>query len=167
MKLAGDHSIKQDRKAVALVLAQIAEQCPASGQFRERCETALHQVVGALLEAADNFQNMLILAGKAFLLGLPLILTLGPIRYYNRDRPHLGGGYHWPDNFQGILDDFAINPLGARYCTYVSFIILFGFLWYYALFGYSKAPLFLRRSSWMIPLFVVAHLITGKINEHA
>ena len=72
LKLAGNHSIKQDRKAVALVLARIAEQGPASGQFRERCETALHQVVGSLVEAADNFQNMLILAEEWEAIGLGL-----------------------------------------------------------------------------------------------
>jgi hypothetical protein len=51
---------------------------------------------------------------------------------------------------------------GARY---VFFILLFGILWYYALFRYAEKPLFLQRASWMIPFFILAHLVTGKIDE--
>src|SRR5205823_6011461 len=41
----------------------------------------------------------------------------------------------------------------------------FGILIYYAFLGYVEKPLFLRRSSWMIPFFILAHLLTGKIDE--
>ena len=115
-----------------------------------------------------NFtSDLLIPAGKAFLVGLPLILTLGPIRWYNRDRPHLGGAFHWPDNFTGIFNDLGTNPFDMAHARYILFILLFGILWYYAAFGYvnPKAPLFLRRASWIIPFFILAHLITGKIDE--
>ena len=111
--------------------------------------------------------NLLIPAGKAFLVGLPLLLTLGPIRWYNRDRPHLGGAFHWPDNLTGIFNGLSANPFDMPHARYVLFILLFGILWYYAAFGYvnPKTPLFLRRASWMIPYFILAHFITGKINE--
>jgi hypothetical protein len=92
-------------------------------------------------------------------------VTLGPIRYYNRHRPHLGGGYHWPDNLQGILSDLSCSPFDVPYARYVLFILLFGILWYYAFLGYAEKPLFLQRASWMIPFFIVAHLVTGKIDE--
>jgi hypothetical protein len=48
---------------------------------------------------------------------------------------------------------------------YILFIIFFGILWYYAFFDYAEKPLFLRRASWMIPFFILPHLITGKIDE--
>jgi len=60
LSLAGDHSTKQERKVFALFLGQIAKQGPESGQFREQCERAMHEAAGALKEAADDFQNMLI-----------------------------------------------------------------------------------------------------------
>jgi hypothetical protein len=112
-----------------------------------------------------SLRTFFIPAGKAFLIGIPLIATLGPIRYYNRERPHLGGGYHWPDNIRGILEHLNYNPLDLPYARYVLFILFFGVLWYYALAHYASKPLFLRRAAWMIPLFILGHLITGKINE--
>jgi hypothetical protein len=113
----------------------------------------------------DSWKNVVIPAGKAFLCGLPLLLTLGPIRYYTRDRPHLGGAYHWPDNVDGILRGLSTNPFDMPAARYILFIIFFGILWYYAFFDYAEKPLFLRRASWMIPFFILPHLITGKIDE--
>jgi hypothetical protein len=104
-------------------------------------------------------------AARACLAGLPLIVTLGPIRYYNRHCPHLGGGFHWPDNLRGIMGELSVNPLDMAFTSYLWFIIFFGIAWYYMLLGYWESPLFLRRASWMIPFFILAHLITGKINE--
>jgi hypothetical protein len=113
----------------------------------------------------DSLKSALIPAGKAFLVGIPLMVTLGPIRYYTRHQPHLGGGYHWPDNLEGISRQLSYNPLDWPFASYLFFIVFLGVLWYYALFAYSDKPLFLCRASWMIPFFILAHLITGKINE--
>jgi hypothetical protein len=113
----------------------------------------------------DSWKQVLIPAGKAILVGLPLLVTLVPIRYLTRDRPVLGGGFHWPDNLEGIWRDLSVNPLDMAGARSVFFILLFGILWYYALFHYAEKPLFLRRASWMVPFFILAHLITGKIDE--
>jgi len=113
----------------------------------------------------DSWKNALALAGKSFLVGIPLLATIGPIRYFTRNQPVLGSGYHWPDNLEGIFHGLTVNPFDLPRARYVFFILLFGILWYYAFFRYTEKPLFLRRASWMIPFFVLAHLITGKIDE--
>lgn len=108
---------------------------------------------------------MLKTAGRSVLIGVPIMLTLLPIRWMNRDRPHLGGAWHWPDNWQGIARDAGRVLESPHQAFYVYFILLFGFFWLYAILGYRRSPLFLRRASWMVPLFILAHLITGIIKE--
>lgn len=108
---------------------------------------------------------MLKTAGRSLLVGVPIMLSLFPIRWINRDRPHLGGAWHWPDNWQGIVRDAGRAFDAPHQAFYVYFILLFGFFWLYALLGYRRSPLFLRRASWMVPLFIIAHLITGIIKE--
>ena len=60
---------------------------------------------------SGSLERVLVTAGKAFLVGIPLLATVGPIRYFTRHSPHLGGGFHWPDNSEGILRDLSCNPL--------------------------------------------------------
>jgi hypothetical protein len=112
-----------------------------------------------------NFGSVATAALRAVAVSIPLFLTVLPIRYFNRERPHLGGAFHLPDNVDGILQDVLSNPLDMPFGRYALFILLFGIFWYYAIFGYKDAPFFLRRASWIIPPFIAAHLITGKINE--
>ena len=113
----------------------------------------------------ESLKTVLVLAGKSFLVGTPLLITLAPIRYYTWDRPVLGGGYHWPDNIKGIFRQASYNPLDWPSANYLFFIIFLGVLWCYALIGYANNPRFLRRASWIIPFFILAHLITGRIDE--
>ena len=104
-------------------------------------------------------------AGRSLLVGIPIMVTLFPIRWINRDRPHLGGGWHWPDNWQGIARDAGKIFDRPQDAFYWYFILMYGALWIYAAFGYRRSPLFLKRASWMIPLFILSHLITGIIKE--
>src|SRR5262249_54016260 len=104
-----------------------------------------------------SLKGVVVTAGKAFLFGVPLLGTVGSIRYLTRNRPHLGGAYHWPDNWDGVLRDVSCNPFDMPGARYIFFLLLFGILWYYALFDYASKPLFLRRASWMMPFFILAH----------
>lgn len=113
----------------------------------------------------DNLKTVFGIAGKSFLISIPLLITLVPIRYYTWDRPVLGGGFHWPDNINNIFLQMSLNPLRWPGSDYLFFILLFGVLWCYSLIAYAISPRFLRRASWMIPFFILTHLITGKINE--
>jgi len=108
---------------------------------------------------------MLKTAGRSFMVGIPIMLTLFPIRWMNRDRPHLGGAWHWPDNWEGIFRDAPRIFERPHEAFYWYFILMYAVLWVYAALGYRKSPLFLQRASWMIPLFILAHLITGIIKE--
>lgn len=96
---------------------------------------------------------------------LPAYLLVGTIRYINRDRPHLGGAWHWPDNIKGIWDHLNLPLLDYSQASYLYIFFIFGAFWVYAFLKYSNKPLFLRRAALMIPFFIFAHLLTGRIHE--
>jgi hypothetical protein len=97
---------------------------------------------------------------------LPFTLA-GAIRYITRDRPHLGDGtILWQENWRFIWNAISQIDIFSLYrAHYLFFILLFSVFWLYALLGYRKSGLFLQRALWMVPLFLLMHLITGKISE--
>lgn len=121
----------------------------------------------------ERFKEIVQLAVKTLLISIPLLITILPIRLITRYNPigsdipreHLGGAYHWPDNWQGITRDINLSFFEWHHAFYIYFIIIFGVIWIYAFIGYTKKPLFLRRASWMIPFFLISHMITGIIKE--
>ncbi|MBF0277591.1 MAG: hypothetical protein HQM13_07370 [SAR324 cluster bacterium] len=96
---------------------------------------------------------------------LPAFFYTGMIRYITRDRPHLGGAWHLPDNINGLIEQSMKSPLFYWQAGYLYLIFLFGVFWLYAFFNFSSKPFFLQRSSWMIPLFIIIHFLTGVIHE--
>jgi hypothetical protein len=112
-----------------------------------------------------RLKELIRLAGRTALLAAPAFLTAGVIRYLTRDRPHLGGALHWNDNIAGILGTFQMEVFDLFTARYVFFILLFSVFWLYAVLAYRRCPRFLQRASWMVPLFILAHLITGIISE--
>jgi len=107
------------------------------------------------------------LVGRTILIALIPFAIAASIRYITRDRPHLGGDIIlWSSNWHMIwtaIINFRIFDLINS--DYLFFIFLFSIFWLYALLGYRTSGLFLQRALWMVPLFLLAHLITGKINE--
>jgi len=116
-------------------------------------------------QPSARWKGFLRLAGKTILLALPAICTAGFIRYITRDRPHLGGALHWNDNIAGILGTFQMEIFDLFTARYVFGFFLFSVFWLYAILAYRKSPLFLQRAAWMVPVFIIAHLITGIISE--
>jgi hypothetical protein len=112
-----------------------------------------------------SWRSILVRTGRAALIGAPALAMTAVIRYMTRDRPHLGGAYHWPDNIAGIWHDLHLPVLRMYRAFYLSPVFLFGALWVFALLGYKKKPLFVRRSLWLVPFFLVPHMITGIIAE--
>lgn len=104
-------------------------------------------------------------AGKTLLTSLPLVAIVGAIRYFTRDRPHLGGAWHWPDNLAGIARHLTTHPLDWHRAVYLYGFFVFGALWVYACLRWKDRPPFLRRASVMAPVFVLAHLLTGIVFE--
>jgi hypothetical protein len=99
------------------------------------------------------------------LIVLPAFLVQGGIRYINRNQPHLGGAYHFPDNLAGIWNEIR-NPVGALFHgMYLYPFMIFSIFWIYAVAGYPKSPRFLKAMFWVIPFFVAGNLITDKIAE--
>ena len=96
---------------------------------------------------------------------LPAFLVVGTIRYINRNRPHLGGAWHLPDNVAGVLSGLKVMPLDYWSNTYLYLFFLFGAFWVFAFLRYSRKPLFLRRAALMVPFFLVGHFLTGRIHE--
>ena len=89
------------------------------------------------------------LFGTAFLLGLPGLLTVATIRYYTRDQPYLGGGWHWQENL------FALD----------SVVLFIGVFWVLAFIRYRQLPVFLQRCLLTIPLFLIPNMFIGIIAE--
>lgn len=105
-------------------------------------------------------------AGLAVLTALPALIVTGIIRYLTRDRPHLSGLWHWTDNWQGLWDALTTtSPLDWWNETYLAVWFLFGVLWVLAFVRFRDKPFFLQRAAWMIPFFILAHLLTGIIQE--
>jgi len=107
------------------------------------------------------------LVGRTILIALIPFAIAAFIRYITRDNPHLGGDVIlWRTNWQMVWNaivKFNIFDLFKSY--YLFFILLFSIFWLYALLGYRTSGLFLQRALWMVPLFLLAHFITGKIEE--
>lgn len=117
---------------------------------------------------SSTARDLAILSGKTLLVSLPLLITLGMIRYITRDTPVLGGGWHLYDNLYGIksyLRDVFLNPLELYSARYLYIFLVFSVFWIYAFCKYYEKPLFLRRASLIIPFFILAHMSRGVITE--
>jgi len=117
-----------------------------------------------------KFMELARLSGRTILVSLPLLLTVGPIRYFNRYRPHGANIWQLPYNLQGIARDFSgiaswPNFLNIHGNAYLYIFIIFNVFWVYAFIKYKDLPLFLRRAALMIPFFIIAHMLTGIIME--
>lgn len=112
-----------------------------------------------------DFRSLVRLSLKTLGSCLPACFVVGTIRYINRDRPHLGGAWHWPSNVDGILKHSQMFLLDYWQATYLYIFFIFGAFWLYAFLRYSKKPLFLQRAALTIPLFIILHLLTGIITE--
>ena len=81
---------------------------------------------------------------RAVALAAPAFLLTAAIRYATRDRPHLGGAWHLPDNMGGIGAGLLFSPLDYWRDDYLFPLILFGPLWVYAYLGWAGKPPFVR-----------------------
>ncbi|MBF0280387.1 MAG: hypothetical protein HQM13_21505 [SAR324 cluster bacterium] len=102
---------------------------------------------------------------RTFVTCLPAYAYTGFIRYLTRDRPHLGGAWHLPDNIAGIIRQLSESPLLYWRAHFLSAFFIFGAFWFFAFYRQSGKPLFLKRALWMTPIFVFIHLLTGVIEE--
>ncbi len=112
-----------------------------------------------------ELRHLLKLTGATVGLALPAVMVTAQIRYLTRNQPHLGGAWHLPDNVQGVLGSFSTHPADLWSVPYLNFILIFGVFWYFAARRFRSKPLFLRRASYLIPIFIVVHFLTGIIHE--
>ena len=107
------------------------------------------------------------LVGRTILIALLPFAIAGLIRYITRFNTHLGDEVIlWSKNWLMVWDAIKnITIFDLFESNYLFFILLFSVFWLYALLGYRTSGLFLQRASWIIPLFLLAHFITGKIEE--
>ncbi len=113
-----------------------------------------------------KFKDLLKSGWATALVSAPAFLTQGVIRYINRNQPHLGGAWHLPDNLRGLYF-VLINPIKPifQHGIYIYPLLIFSIFWIYAAIGYKKSPRFFQAVFWMMPLFILAHLLTGLIDE--
>ncbi len=101
------------------------------------------------------------LAWKTFLISIPLLIIVGSIRYLTRDNPPLGSFWQLPYNIMSIRAGFKSGLMSA-----ILFIFyLFNMFWFYSFVGLKSKPLFMRRVSLIIPIFVTIHLLVARLEE--
>jgi hypothetical protein len=149
MFLLGLWTIREDRKLLMAVIFLV-------GGINNETMLILPLVYVLYNFVGLDVRRLAILFRNTLLVSLPMVIAVGTIRYINRDRPVLGGGWHFPDNVEGLLTGNT---------QYWGFLFTFGILWVYALLRYESKPLFLRRAFLMIPFFIAAHVVTGIITE--
>src|SRR5215204_4239322 len=147
--LLGLWTIREDRKILIATVFLI-------GGINNETMLILPLVYFLYNFVALDVRHLVILCRDTLLVSLPMVVVVGTIRYVNRDRPVLGGGWHFPDNVEGLLTGNT---------QYWGFLFTFGVLWIYALLRYERKPLFLRRAFLMIPFFIAAHVVTGILTE--
>jgi hypothetical protein len=130
-------------------------------------ETMLVMPLGYFLYRARSlkFTHLLRIGLRTVLLAIPAFLGQGVLRYITRFQPHLGGAFHWPENTQGIWAELIFPYEAIFYGEYIYLFLVFSIFWFLAIFGYFKSPRFLRSVFWIAPVFVAAHMVTGKIQE--
>ncbi len=96
-----------------------------------------------------NYYSFPKLIWKTALVSIMAFVAVGTIRYITRDRPHLGGAWNFYENMNHLDSLFKVLHV----------------FWILPFFYFKKLNPFLKRSLMTIPLFIIPHLITGKINE--
>ncbi len=112
-----------------------------------------------------EFQHIFRLLSRTLGTCLPAYLAAGAIRYVTRDRPHLGGAWHLPDNIEGLLEQLSFTPLEYWKAEYLYIFFIFGAFWVYAVLKYSRKPPFLQRAALVTPIFILIHFLTGITKE--
>ncbi len=102
---------------------------------------------------------------RTALVSLPMVVAIGFIRYLTRNRPHLGGAWHWPDNLERIGTALTAHPFAQFTEKGLYPFFIFGMLWFFAYWRFKHLPSFMRCSLLMIPFFIFCHLITGIFSE--
>ena len=97
----------------------------------------------------SGFKPLFKLGSKTVILAIPAFVAVGIIRYINIDSPHLGGALHFTDNLRVIHRIFWA----------------FNIMWFLMLMYFIRKPIYIQRALLSIPLFILPHMITGKIHE--
>lgn len=105
------------------------------------------------------------LCARTAFITAPAWTVFGIIRFITRDNQHLGDRFTLVDNLQSIAKDLLHHPMDYYWSVYLYPFFLFGTFWVFAFLYMREKDAFLRRISFFIPLFIIAHLITGLIYE--
>lgn len=110
-------------------------------------------------------KDMISLALSTVVTSFPAYLIVGIIRYITRDSPRLAVWWQWPENFSSMKAAFVTSPLVWWNSRFLFVFFIFGILWIFTYINFSQKPLFLQRASFLIPVFVIAHMFGGVIAE--
>lgn len=104
-------------------------------------------------------------AGRTLAVALPAVAYTAWIRYVTRDRPHLGDFWHLSSNINGMIENAGLSPLEYYRAIYLSIFFIFNVLWVFGFSRLREKPRFIRATLFLVPAFVIPHLITGIIVE--
>jgi len=74
-------------------------------------------------------------------------------------------GYGPRESFTELISPAQNIPENLRRAGSLRVVVLYGALWWFALVDLGSQPAFLRRSTILIPVFVVVHLCVGLLGE--
>ena len=115
---------------------------------------------------SSRISDLLTLFRNTAVSSLPLIIIVGIIRFINQDHPALVDLWQLPDNLNGILRQlYNLDLLHLHRADFLYLCFIFGVFWIYAFIGYRELPLFLKRTSLVVPLFILVHVVAGYITE--
>jgi hypothetical protein len=116
---------------------------------------------------SSDIKALFVLVGRTLLVSLLPFSVFATVRYVNRHVPHLGGDVIlWSENLRNIWQSVQSLNLFTLYdARYLHFVLLYSVFWLYALLGYRRSGVFLQRALWMVPFFMLPHLITSKMSE--
>ena len=117
-----------------------------------------------------NFQSwrpgsLVPLSLRTVLYSLPAFAATIVIRYITRHAPHAGEPFRLFINLEGFGLHLHYLPLEYYKAYYINLVFVWGLMWVLPYVGFRRKPLFLRRASLMVPLFLFCHFLTGIIFE--
>ena len=112
-----------------------------------------------------DLKHLLKLGIKTALLSLPLYAVVLTIRYFTWDYPRLAEFWQLSNNLNMMFNNLHADFFDLFWAAYLYIFLIFNILWVFAFLRFKDKPLFLRRSSLMIPIFIAIHMIAGNISE--
>ncbi|MBF0369881.1 MAG: hypothetical protein HQL52_10520 [Magnetococcales bacterium] len=110
------------------------------------------------------------LVSRTAMVALPGFLVVGLIRYHNRHLPVVAAFEElevspWVENTTQLMSQLSLPFIYYWWGGFLSFLFLFGAFWIFSFRKMADKPRFVRRSMWIVPIFVWLHFMMAEVDE--